>query len=212
MNKPDDAVTELVLEALGGWTCQNCGQEMRDSSYCDACCYLFCPHCGMDSTEECEHLVALWDDDRTTGPLPFTENDLPHLPDDASASWPHGWPSDEVVERVFGDLSPLLEAYEGDGLEAPPDQYALWTAIYPLLSEQPPSLNRFVPDSPGSSCYRDAFFEDPETPRAEIAEIVERLCLGFQELAVMGGNRRPTNQVTCPPPQFVLSVTNTSRR
>jgi hypothetical protein len=49
-----------------------------------------------------------------------------------------------------------------------------------MLSEIPASRNRFVPDSPGSSYYEDAFFEDPERARAEIAEIIRRLRAGFE--------------------------------
>jgi hypothetical protein len=60
-------------------------------------------------------------------------------------------------------------------------------------NEQAGARNRFVPDSPGSSPYEDAFFEDPGAARAEIADIVERLGAGFERLAALAamGSSRP---------------------
>jgi len=185
VNEPDEERTLDALEALGGRSCPNCAEEMRDPAYCDACCWLFCPYCGMPSFEECDHLVAVWDPDQWFSPSPFDGLELPHLPERPEGYWPETW-SETVLEMAFGDLHPLLEAYDDGGYDAELNGYGaylLWTGVRMMLSEKSDSRNRFVPDFPGSSLYEDAFFADPDKARAEIAEILGRLRAGFDWLA-----------------------------
>ncbi|MCC6176695.1 MAG: hypothetical protein IT305_15405 [Chloroflexi bacterium] len=195
MTEIDDERAAKALEALGGWYCQNCATEMRDATYCDECAYLYCPYCGCPSTDNCDHLLALWGVDWGFSPSPFRGMEIPRLPERTDGSWPEAWPEDDL-RSAFGNLLPLLDAYERDGYDAEPDeygQYLLWSEVRAMLSEQPDSRNRFVPDSPMSCPYEDAFFEDPDTARAEIADIVERLGTGFERLAALAamGSSRP---------------------
>lgn len=182
MTEMDEERTLEALEALGGWTCANCGAEMRDSAYCDACCYLYCPYCRMPSDGECRHLITIADPDCGVNPSPFKGLELPHLPERDAGYWPDDW-SESVLQQAFGPLCSLLEAYfSRDGLEFEPNEYLLWQELRLLLSEVPASLNRFVPSHPGHSYYEDAFVEDQDATRSEIAEIVSRLRDGFERL------------------------------
>jgi hypothetical protein len=178
----DDERAAEALEALGGWTCQNCGEEMRDPAFCDACSWLFCPYCGTSSFEECHHLVTIADPDVGVNPSPFEGLQLPCLPERPDGFWPDEW-SDVELRLAFGDLRPLLDAYDFYDPSSEPSEYALWREIRWMLSEIPASRNRFVPSHPGHSHYEDAFFGDPDKARAEIAEIIERLRAGLERLA-----------------------------
>jgi hypothetical protein len=182
VNEIDEARTLEAIDALGGWSCQNCGIEMRDPAYCDACCSLYCPYCGIPAVEECRHLLVIDDPDWELSPSPFEGLALPHLPERPDGFWPlDEWPEADL-ERSFGDLRPLLEAYDSNGLDSEPGERNLWREIKWMLSETPGSLNRFVPSHPGHSHYEDAFFEDPDKARAEIADIFGRLRAGFERL------------------------------
>jgi hypothetical protein len=173
---------EEAPEATEETECQYCGnQSWASPYYCGQCSAFYCPFCGSSVLDECEHLLALWDDDDGFTTDPFSDCELPHLPAGIDDLW-----SDAQKAVAFGDLLPLLDAYiEEGGLSDEPPPFGLWSLIRDMLSVPVRSVNDFVPDSPGGSAWDDSFTEHPAEAKAEIAAIIRRLTTGFERLVVM---------------------------
>src|SRR3954469_18700273 len=122
MTELDDRRAAEALEVLGGWGCPNCGAEMQDQTYCDACSSLFCPYCGTPAFDECRHLLTIGDPDWELSPSPFAGLALPHLPERLDGSWPLEW-LEADLDHAFADLRSVVDAYlDHNGLDAEPDE------------------------------------------------------------------------------------------
>src|SRR4051794_31862308 len=101
-----------ALSALGGAIrCVECGDELSPGEY-QCCSHTYCPFCGRDENDECEHLLAMeqegsdWEPDEAfvfpgawLGDAPVLAGELEH----------HEWTEEQLAE-VFQELTPLLEA------------------------------------------------------------------------------------------------------
>jgi len=105
--------------------CQLIGEETwlaPDTFYCDQCNTVYCPYCGAEPLEACEHsLGATYTeaDERLQliltdlGPFPTIE--LEEDPEIAPAEW------DQMAADAFGPLLPIFKAYGIDSGDAETD-------------------------------------------------------------------------------------------
>jgi hypothetical protein len=119
-----------------GMRCRSCDLPLGDSTTCQTCDTGHCPFCRVGARcwmhedgvflvlEECAHLVAAPEDwGREWRVSPFDGSGLPCLPDETpKAEW-----SERDLLVAFGNLTDLLDAYDGD-LTTQPDSQRLFAA------------------------------------------------------------------------------------
>jgi hypothetical protein len=184
----DHAFAERALLALGGRTCAQCGHQVfpprehgdkGENCCCPKCGRAFCPFCCSTWTEECDHLLAAEfpEDDTWIGPL--EQFDLPWVEPDG---WEYREPSPEL-EAIFGEMVPLLEAYQ-QGLNFWPHRLTWLGNAFPLLKTPIVSVY-WVGNWMGADAAYCYFAPDPNTACAELAELATRFESAFQRLAPM---------------------------
>ena len=169
--------------------CTLCGGSLSSEvpSECRLCGALACPYCrsavlitNKHSVGGCDHLLAVSSDDPDFHgdfyafemPLPCIESQHDVELEDEERDW-----SDAQKVAAFGDLRPLLAAYEDwEGLWRPPWEYLLFVECVERLSV------------PVQDLYwgerRFHFVGEPEKARCEIAAMITRLTEGFERLAM----------------------------
>ena len=177
---------------IDGTQCDGCHRPLvwvGDEVWCRFCGQIFCPFCYRSWAEECEHLLAIQHEDGDFGWIlsPFKMEEpaeLPMLPDQVYSG---SEPSEQLVRRAFGDLFPLIEAYQ-NGVGERVDQVMLFEYIVervklPLIRvvwdpDVVPGASR-----PGAAYAFDFFTDDRKQWHAEIHSIILELERGFERLA-----------------------------
>ena len=168
-----------ALDALTGTPCVNCTEPLEfhpDSSRCDECFWLYCPVCGQDvagTSDDCPHALAWWDvEGECLSESPFEGLELTGLKGD--------WSSKQKRE-AFGDLLPLMDAYEDDLSEFFYD-HDLFLAILKLI-DVPVIVFTYEHGYGGGLDY---FTTDPDEAHSAFGAVVARLRAGFAQLAAFG--------------------------
>ena len=175
---------------LAHGACTLCGGSLTSAcpGECRLCGALACPYCrsavlitNKHSLGSCDHLLAVAPEDPDFHG-DFYAFDVPppciDAGDDAELEDEERDWSEEQKLAAFGDLRPLLVAYEDwEGLWRLPWEYLLFVECVERLSVP-------VQDVDWDD-RRFHFAADGEAARREITEIISRLTEGFERLARM---------------------------
>ena len=168
--------------------CRRCGRFVRGRvpRICTGCSAVHCPFCLK--TDGCAHILAVVADGDVRPSL-VDPASIPMLTPTNATPWE---PKADELRTVFGRLYPLLDAYT-DGLGSPPNaarltQHLLELVGYPIavVSRDTDAVHRGVGHD---ACY---FSWGPDVARHRIGQVVAGLRRGFERLAIVIGEDRPT--------------------
>lgn len=148
--------------------CWRCGESLRDHR-CSRCNIIYCPFCHRpENDENCGHLIGNNHSPTFRERLPFidVEFDSPMLL----------LPID--YETIFGDLSPLMDAYAED-IFSPPDPRRLFESLTGLIATPHIRISQRI----GVMTGRHIFFAaDQIAAIAEMDSILLQLSCRISEL------------------------------
>lgn len=156
---------------------------------CPKCYVTFCPFCWKPATnregsymDKCEHIFANGSTESGWWLEPYDDTKIPHL-----ETIPEGraW-SQKQKASAFGDLLPLLQAYEdSNGLDWRPERRYLLDQL--IEFHQLPVLISFRIDAVMGELQAefDYFAADADSIREQLTGALDELRLGFNRLAAM---------------------------
>jgi ferredoxin len=164
-----------------GYTCLFCAGPITPDFVCEGClrCHTHCPYCGAEVIYGCNHLLAhpqdgVWFE---TG-FYSSETQMPVLEPTAN-------PSEYQLAEAFGDLLPILTAYE-NGLGDQPNRLTLFEQFIEHIATKVTIIHWFCNAAMTASEGQDHYAESREQAVDEIEALTETLRRRFQRIASIG--------------------------